>query len=59
MELRPRVLRLEPSINCGFVLDFDADGKLVGIDTDRVSEAVSLSRLEVEALPLNTLSLAG
>ena len=46
-------------IRPGIVLDFDGDGKLVGIDIDRASETVSLSRLEVEALPLSNLSLAG
>ena len=43
----------------GTVLDFDADGKLVGIDINRASEAADLSRIEVEALPLNSLSLGG
>ncbi|MEA3311953.1 MAG: DUF2283 domain-containing protein [candidate division WOR-3 bacterium] len=41
----------------GVVLDFDAEGHLVGIDIDRASQIVSLSRLEVEALPIGSLSL--
>ncbi|MDA8144576.1 MAG: DUF2283 domain-containing protein [Thermaerobacter sp.] len=36
----------------GVVLDFDADGNLVGIDIDRASKILDLSRLEVDSLPL-------
>lgn len=36
----------------GVVLDFDADGKLVGIDSDHASETVNLNRVEVEAFPV-------
>ena len=43
----------------GVVLDFDADGRLVGSDIDHASQVVNLSRLEVEALPFTTVSLAG
>ena len=43
----------------GVVLDFDAEGQLVGIDIDHASRVVVLSRLEAEALPINTLSLMG
>ena len=39
------------------VLDFDAEGNLVGIDIDHASKIVTLSRLEVKALPITTLSL--
>ena len=42
----------------GVVLDFDEKGRLVGIDIDRASKIVDLSRLEAEALPVTTLSLA-
>jgi uncharacterized protein YuzE len=45
-------------VAAGVVLDFDAAGNLVGIDIDRVSKIVNLSRLESESLPINTLSLA-
>jgi hypothetical protein len=38
------------------VLDFDADGNLVGIDIDQASRIVDLTRLEAEALPITTLS---
>jgi len=40
------------------VLDFDTEGHLVGIDIDYASQVVNLSRLEAEALPVTTLSLA-
>ncbi len=43
----------------GVVLDFDADGKLVGIDIDNASTIVDLSRLEAEALPVSSISVRG
>jgi uncharacterized protein YuzE len=36
----------------GVVLDFDAEGKLVGIDIDHASQVVDLSRLEAESVPM-------
>lgn len=39
----------------GVVLDFDADGSLVGIDIDHASRIVDLSCLEAEALPVERL----
>ncbi|MGQ9632168.1 MAG: DUF2283 domain-containing protein [bacterium] len=41
----------------GVVLDFDAEGHLVGIDIDHASQIADLSRLEAEALPIGSLSL--
>ena len=41
----------------GVVLDFDAEGQLVGIDIDQASLLVDLSRLEAEGLPVSILSL--
>ncbi len=43
----------------GVVLDFDAEGHLVGIDIDNASKIVNLSRLEAKELPITTLSLVG
>jgi uncharacterized protein YuzE len=43
----------------GVVLDFDADGHLVGIDIDHASKVVDLSRLDAQALPINSFSLTG
>ena len=41
----------------GVVLDFDAEGHLVGIDIDQASRIANLSRLEAQALPIKQLSL--
>jgi uncharacterized protein YuzE len=39
----------------GVVLDFDAAGRLVGVDIDQASQVVDLSRLEAVQWPLQTL----
>lgn len=41
----------------GLVLDFDAEGRLVGIDVDHASQVVDLSRLQAEALPVQSVEL--
>ena len=41
----------------GVVLDFDAEGHLVGIDIDHASQIINLSRLEAEALPISNFSV--
>ena len=41
----------------GVVLDFDAEGHLVGIDIDHASQIINLSRLEAEALPISSFSV--
>lgn len=38
-------------ISDGIVLDYDANGKLVGIDIDNASSKVELDRLTVSSLP--------
>ena len=38
-------------ISEGIVLDYDADGNLVGIDIDNASEKVELQKLTVSKLP--------
>lgn len=48
------VQEVAPGVN----LDFDADGRLVGIDIDHASQVVNLSRLEAESLPVTTVSVA-
>lgn len=40
----------------GVVLDFDAEGRLVGIDIDHASQVVDLNKLEAEELPLGRLA---
>jgi uncharacterized protein YuzE len=39
-------------IKPGIVLDFDAAGRLVGIDIDRASEHASLESLQIDELPV-------
>ena len=43
----------------GIVLDFDAEGRLVGLDIDHASQVVDLSKIEASSLPIVSLSLAG
>ncbi len=43
----------------GVVVDFDEQGNLVGIDIDRASKIVNLTRLEADSLPLADFSIAG
>lgn len=40
----------------GIVIDFDDEGKVVGIDIDRASRILDLGKLEVEGLPLPAAS---
>jgi uncharacterized protein YuzE len=42
----------------GVVIDFDKEGNLVGIDIDRASTFVNLTRLEAEALPISSIRVA-
>ena len=42
----------------GVVLDFDKNGKLVGIDIDNASRIVDLSRLEAESLPVQNFAIS-
>ena len=42
----------------GVVLDFDAEGMLVGIDIDHASRVANLSHLEVEGISISSLSLS-
>jgi len=46
-------------VRAGVILDFDADGYLVGLDIDHASKFVNLSRLEASALPLQDVAVAG
>lgn len=43
----------------GVVIDFDAQGNIVGIDIDHASKIIDLSRLEANSLPLADLHIAG
>ncbi len=58
IELAPRPSADSREVAPGVVLDFDAAGNLVGIDVDRASHVVDLSRLEAQALPISSVSVA-
>jgi uncharacterized protein YuzE len=57
IDLVDRVSADSVEVAPGVVLDFDADGGLVGIDIDHATQHVDLSRLEAEALPITSVSL--
>lgn len=57
IDLSERTSADSQEIAPGVVLDFDADGYLVGIDIDRASQIVDLYKLEAESLPIKNLSL--
>ena len=46
-------------ISEGIVLDYDADGNLVGIDIDNASEKVELKKLTLSRLPGSVETIAG
>lgn len=45
-------------IKSGIVLDFSAEGDLVGLDLDHASRFINLSKVEMDSLPLRTLAFA-
>lgn len=45
-------------VNDGVVLDFDANGALVGIDVQHASERADINNLSVSELPLGELLAA-
>jgi uncharacterized protein YuzE len=45
-------------ISPGVVIDYDENGKPVGIDIDNASKVVDLTRLEAEALPISAFAVA-
>jgi len=46
-------------ISEGIVLDYDANGNLVGIDIDNASKKVELQKLTLSKLPGSVESIAG
>jgi uncharacterized protein YuzE len=46
-------------ISTGVVLDYDAQGKLVGIDIDNASSKVEIHRLVVSKLPASIETISG
>ncbi len=45
-------------ISEGFVLDYDGEGRLVGIDIDNASKKVELSKLALSRLPVVQQTIA-
>jgi uncharacterized protein YuzE len=43
-------------IKPGIVLDLDDEGNLVGLDIDQASEKVTLTKLEIESLPMSKVA---
>ena len=58
IDLAERVGADSQEVAPGVVLDFDAEGKLVGIDIDHASSVVNLSRLEAESLPVSDIAVS-
>ncbi len=51
IDLSERPSRESKEISEGVILDYDADGKLVGIDIDNASNKVNLAKLTLSKLP--------
>jgi uncharacterized protein YuzE len=45
-------------VSPGVVLDFDADGNIVGIDIDNASKKLDLSELILNRIPINKKTIA-
>jgi len=58
IDLSPQKSARSEEVSPGVVLDFDAEGHLVGIDIDHASKILDLSRLEAESLPITNLVVA-
>lgn len=58
IDLNARPSAESREIQDGLVLDFDAQGRIVGIDIQHASEILDLATLETEALPTAKLKLA-
>ena len=43
----------------GIVLDFDEHNRVVGVEIEDASKFVDLTRLELEALPINMVTFSG
>lgn len=57
IDLSEKVSADSQEVAPGVVLDFDADGNLVGIDIDHASAVANLSQVEVEGLSISSLSM--
>lgn len=52
IDLRDKPSTESEEVAEGIVLDFDADRQIVGIDIERASRVLDLTKLEVDGIPL-------
>jgi uncharacterized protein YuzE len=55
IELREEASADSVEVAPGIVVDLDAQGSIVGIDIDHAQQRLSLKRLEIHNLPLQSL----
>ena len=58
IDLAERSSTESKEVSEGIVLDYDADGNLVGIDIDNASKKFELKKLVLSKLPTETQSLS-
>jgi len=58
IDLSERISADSQEVAPGVVLDFDTDGRLVGIDVENAAEVADLSRVEAIALPIEAGAVA-
>jgi len=58
IDLAERSSTESKEVSEGIVLDYDADGNLVGIDIDNASKKLELKKLVLNKLPTETQSLS-
>jgi len=58
IELSARPSADSDEVAPGIVVDFDAEGNIVGIDIDGASKKVDLSKLEAVDLPFTSVAVA-
>jgi uncharacterized protein YuzE len=58
IDLSEKPSRESREISEGIVLDYDEDGKLVGIDIDNASQKVALKELTLNKLPFAVQTVA-
>ncbi|MGI8912683.1 MAG: DUF2283 domain-containing protein [Chloroflexota bacterium] len=58
IDLSERICADSREVAQGLVLDFDAEGNVVGIDIDHASTTLNLRTLEVQELPVGLLKVS-
>ena len=58
IDLSDRIATDSREVAEGLVMDFDANGNVVGIDIDQASTKLSLRTLEVQELPIGMLKVS-